>query len=188
MGFPSTSRQRTGRGTFANTINAAEATIRGWEVELTALPTPYLTPGGNYSYLHGEYDEFLADLTGDGIITDNTNRPVSATPKYMFSAWARIEVPLGPGYLSLFGQYRFQDTIAALTTSDIRSQFPREYRTQASAAYAFELSGREYRASLFLRDIGDNDEGFGFLTLSSLFSFGAPRAGRTWGLEIQVDL
>jgi iron complex outermembrane receptor protein len=52
----------TGQETAAQ--NIGEATISGFEVELTAVPIDNLTLMVNYGYIDAEYDDFCADLDG----------------------------------------------------------------------------------------------------------------------------
>ena len=52
----------TGQETQAQ--NIGEATIAGFEIEVTAVPIDNLTLAASYGYIDAEYDDFCADLNG----------------------------------------------------------------------------------------------------------------------------
>lgn len=72
------------------TANAAKATIKGFEGELTVRPFPFLELWGSGSYLHARYDEFL-----DGNGGDFTGNKLPRVPDYAFSVGGKASIPIG---------------------------------------------------------------------------------------------
>lgn len=78
------------------TENAANAEIKGVEVEATARPVEWLELGGSYSYLDARYKGFFGtpDITGQG---DFSNNRMRQAPENLWSAYAQVsqELPAG---------------------------------------------------------------------------------------------
>jgi iron complex outermembrane receptor protein len=51
--------------------NTADATIKGFDAELTAVLTDNLVVKANVGYVDGSYDEVLFDISGDGVVDMN---------------------------------------------------------------------------------------------------------------------
>ena len=83
--------------------NAGAATIKGFEVELTALPLPNIILNGNISYTDASYDSFIASDVDTGVIppvqstVDRSDESFAAIPKltYSLSAMAILQTHLG---------------------------------------------------------------------------------------------
>ncbi|MEJ0038101.1 MAG: TonB-dependent receptor [Gammaproteobacteria bacterium] len=85
--------QRTGAVFFAGktgsaTINAAQATIRGAEVEASLFPVESLQLLATYSYLDAQYDRFILGTT------DLSNEPFAFAPRNKYSFTTRYSLPL----------------------------------------------------------------------------------------------
>ena len=85
----------SGFGEFI-TENAANAEIKGIEVELTARPIEWLELGGSYSYLDANYKDFFGtpDISGTGNFSGNRMRQA---PENVWSAYVQLshELPSG---------------------------------------------------------------------------------------------
>jgi iron complex outermembrane recepter protein len=85
----------SGFGEFI-TENAANAEIKGIEVELTARPIEWLEFGGTYAYLDANYKDFFGtpDISGNGDFSGNRMRQA---PKNVWSAYVQLshELPSG---------------------------------------------------------------------------------------------
>lgn len=85
----------SGFGEFI-TENAANAEIKGIEVELTARPIDWLELGGSYSYLDANYKDFFGtpDISGTGDFSGNRMRQA---PENVWSAYVQLshELPSG---------------------------------------------------------------------------------------------
>ena len=83
--------------------NAGAATIKGFEMELTALPLPNIILNGNISYTDAGYDSFIASDVDTGVIppvqstVDRSDENFAAIPKltYSLSAMAILPTHLG---------------------------------------------------------------------------------------------
>lgn len=99
--------------------NAAKATLKGAEMELSARPTPWLELGGTAAYLSAKYDKFC---TGD---PTQPTPPVSAgcsaanpidldgntfprAPKYTLTSMVAFTLPVAEGEVTLRGDIRYQ--------------------------------------------------------------------------------
>jgi iron complex outermembrane receptor protein len=176
-------------GTQTQIVNAASASLRGYELELSTIPVEGLELGGSWAQLDAKYDSFWADLDGDGIETDNSDRAVSQSPRYQIAAWASYTLPwaVGPGQLTLGTQYRFRDRSQSAVSEDDRADTPSFPILDVSARYDFELAHGSYYATFFYRNLFDEVHALGGVTVTPLFSFSAVNPGRTWGLELGFD-
>lgn len=89
--------------------NAASATIKGGELEVTALPTDGLTLNFGAAYLDAKYQQFIA-RDGSGNLLNLTNQPFSA-PKWTFNIGATYEIPTDNGYVRFFTNYNWTDDV-----------------------------------------------------------------------------
>ena len=81
----------------ALTLNAAQATTKGLELELLALPTDGLQLTGTLGLLDARYDEFIgiSDITGDPI--DRSGQTFPSTPKTNVHVSAQYSIPVDFG-------------------------------------------------------------------------------------------
>lgn len=88
---------RTADGTqlITRTVNAAKATIYGFEAEAAFYAGDNFTLDLSYAYLHAKYDEWLVDGATAGTKIDNSATPWGYAPKHKLSASMRYTVPLG---------------------------------------------------------------------------------------------
>ena len=70
--------------------NGAEATIFGFESELTWAPNDNFSFGGTVGYTFAEFDEFLDTDLATGIVTDRTEEALGG-PEWQLSAFGRYE-------------------------------------------------------------------------------------------------
>jgi iron complex outermembrane receptor protein len=100
---------------FIEVQNAAEATMKGAELEFTAQATPALEISGFVSYLDAEYSEYLQDvfdpLTGDVVDTiDLSGNKTNRAPEWQFRISAGYTWSLESGAeVVLRGSYKWQD-------------------------------------------------------------------------------
>jgi iron complex outermembrane receptor protein len=77
--------------------NAAEAEVRGIELDWSYMPSANLLLNANYSYIDGEYTE--------GPLKDNT---LNYAPENSYAVSAKYDMPLAGGNLSWFALYSYQ--------------------------------------------------------------------------------
>lgn len=104
-------------------LNAADATVKGIEAEVTAIPVRGLVLTGAVGYLDDQFDSFTGlDLTGDGIPDPALakNLKFVQVPKWNVSASANYETQLGSlGVLTLRGAY----TYVSQQPGDVKNTF-----------------------------------------------------------------
>jgi iron complex outermembrane receptor protein len=108
--------------------NIGEATNKGLELEITALPLPNLTLQANLGLLDAEYDEFCADLDGPGpaaqsdcggdvvdlgdgtflVDRDQTFRELSRAPEEQVYLSAQYAIPTDVGNFFLRGAGEYE--------------------------------------------------------------------------------
>lgn len=96
-------------GTIQSVFNAAAATIKGVEAELTVIPTAGLTLAGNFGYTDAQYDAFAG-------VPNFRAREFVRVPKYTGNVTADYETDLSNGDKVAFhiggaytGRYFFDD-------------------------------------------------------------------------------
>jgi iron complex outermembrane recepter protein len=98
--------------------NAATLEIWGVELELQYQLTQAWNVRMSYGYLDAKYDDYDADLNGDGIATDNTDLQPRNTPENTFGFNTTYTLPIGPGEMVGFASYRWRDEIEVLAQRD----------------------------------------------------------------------
>lgn len=94
----------------ATIVNAGEAYSRGFELELTALPTDNLELSLAVAYLDAEYDEYdtlspdLNDPLGAPIPTDLSGNPLMNAPEWSGNASVNYSLPIAGGESNFFLQ------------------------------------------------------------------------------------
>jgi len=78
--------------------NAASATIRGAEFELTARPTAHIDIDANAAYTDAHYNKFLEFGPG-GVVTNNRTSEPFEVPKWTFGPGIDYHTPLAVGEL-----------------------------------------------------------------------------------------
>ncbi len=83
---------------FTLTLNAAEATTKGLEVELLTVPISGLQIAGNLGLLDARYDTFVGALsTLDGDPIDKSGQKIEGIPSYQTFLSAQYSFPLALG-------------------------------------------------------------------------------------------
>ncbi|MDT9600538.1 TonB-dependent receptor [Sphingosinicella rhizophila] len=87
-------------------MNAASATIKGFEAEVVAIPVEGLTINGSAAYLDATYDEFLF---GDVVLgqRDLSGFRLQNSPKWSASLGATYEFAVANGTMSAHAQYNY---------------------------------------------------------------------------------
>jgi iron complex outermembrane receptor protein len=98
--------------------NAGTLEIFGVELEWMFQITENWDIRASYGYLDAEYDEYTADLNGDGIETDNTDLQPRNTPENTVGINTTYNWQIGPGSLVAFASYRWRDEIEVINFRD----------------------------------------------------------------------
>jgi iron complex outermembrane recepter protein len=198
--------------TFLNNLtfitNAAKATVRGAEVELTARAAQGLDVGLSVAYLDAKYDEFL---TAFGSLPctpvppattcvrplrpfDASGNRLTNAPEWKAAANAQYGFNLGNlGTLTLFGQVSFQDDLFFTQINEL--EVGQEAITLLDARVAFVNAAGNLEAALYGKNLGNEryfHNGVRFTSTSDpaldVFqignALGYPAPGRSWGVQL----
>jgi iron complex outermembrane receptor protein len=169
-----------GTGQETRILNAANATIKGVEFDVTAVPADGLTITGTLGYLDAQYDDFFADVDADGIETDNTGLEFRRAPKWNWTVGVNYEKPAGPGDILLNGTWHYLGAHELTFLNNPALANAGQHLVDLSASY--RINGT--MVSAFVRNLLEED-GFtiGF-DIQGLWSYGAPRPPRVFGVAV----
>ena len=161
--------------------NAASLDMEGLELELMYQITPAWNVMMNYGYMKSEFDKYLADLTGDGIITDNSGLTARNTPENTFGITTSYTVQIGNGDLKTRLSYRFRDEMEAEASNNPLGSLDSIDNLNATVTYSFD----NYSISVFGKNITDEREQR-WSTIGGLTSRGWWNEGATYGIEFSA--
>ena len=98
--------------------NASDVDIQGLEVELVAALTDHLNLSANLGLLDTEYKEFFADISGDGVATDNSGLVIRNAPETTFGLGLDYVRDIGIADLSANYSYRWRDEYQTIFGND----------------------------------------------------------------------
>ncbi len=176
-----------GQGNQDAVMNVGKATIKGVELELTALLGQYFSIDFNAGYLDANYDHFEGRIFGDGNLDDdNSNLPMRRAPKWTYTAALNYLQDIGEGELTGRLSYSWRDDYAATVTDFPGTHIDSYGVLDASLSYHIG----NWRVGVFGRNLSDEDEYSHTFVVSpnsdgsSLFTFATPRPPRTFGAEL----
>lgn len=173
------------------TVNAAEATIKGAELELHASAPFGLDLSLNYAYVDAEYDQFT-DQHG----VDQSGHSMEWVPKTQLTATARYTLPLNPslGDMSLQANYYHQ---SRQPTTVYTGYDPIEDRIKYVGSYSVlnynldwrSVMGSNFDVSFYVKNAQDKRYGVGGLVVVdslgvALLNYGEPR---TYGASLRYN-
>jgi iron complex outermembrane recepter protein len=167
-----------------NVSNAGKAVMQGIDLELEVMITESLSMRAAYGYLDAEYDEYMADVNGDLIETDNSDRILRNAPENTFGLSANYTRTIGPGDFTGYLAYRWRDEIESLANNAPAGHLDSIERLDLNLNYAWN-DGR-YRVTVFGRNLTDEIEGrvTRIDDLTTWKQWGEPT---TWGAEFAVS-
>ena len=172
-------------GSITVVNNAATVETTGVEAELTWIATDNFQLNANVGYLDAGYDEYFADLSGDGISTPNDDLELRRVPEWTAGISGLYSVNVGPGVLSVFANYRYTDEYWTDTANDPRGLLEDRAVLDATIAYDWEWSdGRAVKLALYGRDLTDEVAYNSSVTIPGLISFSSLTGGREYGMQI----
>lgn len=169
-----------GTGRENRTINASSAELKGIEIDLTARPMDGLTFNANLGYLDAKYKDFLADTNNDGVIDDNSDLELRRAPKWNWTLGATYEVPMGPGEFWISGDVHYigAHEISFLNNPSLRNDG--QYLINGSINYQINNT----QISVFGRNLANEDGWTIGYDVQGLWSYGAARPSRTYGVVV----
>lgn len=177
--------------------NAANARVRGFEAEITALPTSNLNLTASLSYLDGKYVDFFKDVNGDNVPDDVSTLTLRRAPHWTYSIGADYSRELGSGTFHASTLFRHVDRMQTCivpaqpiaigqVTNDPRCASNPRNNLDASIGYTVKTGGAEFDFTAFARNLTDNRGISGVLPVAGLLTFGIARAPRSFGGQVQV--
>ena len=200
-----------GAVTTTFTTNAAEATVKGVELELRARPSAALDLAASLAFLDATYDRFVtpygsctaANVSLDARCTGRVGLPrlidaagnrLNNAPEFKGSFSATYNIPLaGGGNISLLGAAHHQGRVFFVPANTaVMSQ---SSYTLVDARIGYENAAGSLAVGAFVKNLTDEDYFHNIVQFTStsdgrkdIFAIGNalgyPAPGRQWGLEV----
>jgi iron complex outermembrane receptor protein len=170
--------------TDLRTVNAADATIQGIEAEFTGLVSTRLRIDASIGLLDAKYDEFLADLDADGVVTENSDLDLVFAPDFSGRISATYNMPfgaLGEGNINL--EYVYTTELETITSNDPRVRRDDVGLLNASIDVGFY---DHWRVAVFGRNLTDELYIQSGEVAGATSIFRVVAAPRTYGVELSA--
>lgn len=164
--------------------NAADAEVKGFELELTTRLAEGLDIGGSLSHLDATYKNFpAAPITGGTF--DATGKSLNSAPKLSWTAFAQYAFDLANnGSINIRGEYGYKGRQYFTVVNDNIQTTPGHDVINASIAYTFP--GDRWQLIAYGRNLGDTQylvSTGGFTAVPS----GTPGDPKNYGLRISYN-
>ena len=170
-----------GTGRESLTFNAASAEMKGVEIDFSARPVQGLSFYGNVGYLDAKYIDFIADTNSDNILDDNSDLNLRRAPKWNFTLGTTVEwYDVGPGDFWISGEVNYIGPHDISFANNPALRNPGQYLVNGSLNYQIDNT----MISVFGRNlVNENGWTIGY-DVQGLWSYGAPRVPRTYGVAV----
>jgi iron complex outermembrane recepter protein len=163
--------------------NASTAKIQGAELEFTALLTESIRLHMFYGYLDAEYDDYKADINGDGTVTDNDYLILRRAPENTFGASANYATNFGDDLgFNANVSYRWQDEMETIANNDPLGTVESHGIWNAAVDFIYR---ENYQVSVYGRNLTDERYTTSVVNIGPLSSFGAWSQPLHWGAEFR---
>jgi len=164
--------------------NAAAATIRGFETEVSALLGDDWTAQASVGYLDAKYNGFDADVFSRGFDADNSHLKLRRAPEWTLGAAINYEHAFSFGLLSWQLDWSY--------TSDYETNVQNyDFGTHRSenlfnSNIGYKTPDEKYGVTLFVRNITDEVRVMSSNPIPPFSSFNQPTNPRTYGIELSA--
>jgi iron complex outermembrane receptor protein len=134
--------------------NAASMEMMGIELELMYQVTQAWDLMVTYGYLEAEYKDYLADLNGDNVITDNSGLIPRNTPENTFGITTSYTAQIGQGELKGRLSYRFRDEMNSDSSNNPKGDLDSIENVNATISYSLD----NYSVTVWGRNLTDERE------------------------------
>jgi len=180
-------------------FNAADATVKGIELELVAQPIEGLTLGANYTWQDAEYDRFQADTDFNentqcdgcppGIDQVLSGLPITRAPKNKGAIYGTYEWPAGAGRMQLVASVAYEDR-NIFYYSDAGREFDAflDEKTLVDASIAYFAPDDRWFVRAYGKNLTDERYRIASQSVAMLWThtqFGEPRA---YGIQVGLNL
>jgi len=169
--------------------NTADATIKGFELDMVALPISQWAINASLGYLDGDYDEIRLDLSGDGIIDQtDLNLSIPRAPEWTYTIGTTFDQELGDwAILSLRGDYSHRSS-TFFTDNNVGTLPSYDLFNASVSLISFD---EQWTLTFYGRNLTD-EAILQQNTPLPFGAFGAPRLstiqeGRRYGLELRFQ-
>jgi iron complex outermembrane receptor protein len=166
-------------------VNAASATVKGIEAELSATPIEGLTLRGVLGYQDGKYNSYTAENAG----YDLASAPLDRAPKWQWTIDGAYSLPLGSDHkITLNGNVAY--TGRNLNTQAIDDPLGNTFlnaRTLVNASLTLAQADERYYVRVIGRNLTDERYRVGIQNVAGLWlnsQYGPPRY---FGVELGVS-
>jgi iron complex outermembrane recepter protein len=170
-------------------FNAADMEVYGLEVQFAAAITDNFTLRGNGSYLHSEYNKFVADTNDDGIDdVDLSNADVNRAPEYQWNLDAIYEHDLFGGDMRWVLNANYTDE-SVFVYSAVAPQYDgmTDDVTLLNASVTYTASDGKYFVRAYGKNLTDETYKVGELPVADLWTFAYYGEPQTVGLEFGMS-
>lgn len=171
-----------GSGQETIVSNAGKARTYGLELEMAALPTAQLSLTLSAGYLRAKYTDFAADLTGSGIVTDNSGLGMRRAPRWTTNAGARYEIPAGAGRVTIAADVNYTTEYETSVLNESLARRPAAALVNSTLGY--EHAGGRYRVVLFAKNLFDREFIANGVHAGRLIAFNEPNRPREYGVHL----
>jgi iron complex outermembrane receptor protein len=171
----------------SNTVvkNAATVETYGVEAELTWVASQNLVFNGNVGYLDASYDKYIADINGNGEVTDNSHLDLRRVPEWTAGLNGTYTRQIGPGVFTAFVNYRYTDDYWVEAANDPRGQLDSQGIVDANIAYQWNFEdGRNVRITAYGRDITDEESLGSAVVIPGVIAFTSFKGGSQYGVQV----
>ena len=162
--------------------NASSLEMTGLELEVQYQLTEAWDVMATYGYLKSEYDDYIADLSGDGVITDNSDLVPRNTPENTFGLTTSYTARVGNGDLKARISYRFRDSMESESQNNPLGSLDSIHNVNANINYTIN----NYGISVWGRNITDEREQR-WSTIGGLTSRGWWNEPATYGVTLSAS-
>ena len=162
--------------------NASSLDMTGLELELVYQISESWDIMVNAGFMDTEYADYFADLTGDQIVTDNSDLTPRNTPDSTYGATTSYVTPLGNGELKTRLSYRFRDSVESDASNNSLGTL--DTLEDLSATISFSMD--EYTISIYGRNLTDEREQR-WSTIDPLTARGWWNEGTSYGIEFSAS-
>ena len=162
--------------------NASSLEMNGLELEVLYQVSDAWDVLATYGYLKSEYANYVADLTGDGIITDNSALVPRNTPENTFGLTTSYTTQIGNGDLKARVSYRYRGALETESQNNPLGHLDSINNVNANISYTMN----NYSVSVWGRNITDEREQR-WSTIGGLTSRGWWNEPATYGLTLSAS-
>jgi len=169
-------------GALVNVVsNAANATIYGGELEVTAVPVNGLNLTASAGYVHPKYDTYLSrDATGNVIDLSATPFPV---PKWTYNLGAAYEIPLPDGSVRANVNYERIDDVTYFLSARTEGKTQKAYGV-LDARISWNIASMGLDVAVFGKNLTDKVF-FSNISAVGPYNLGVLGDPRTYGIQLR---